>query len=143
MPNVSPQRVACPEHVEGPTLVRQVRHLSFAKPVHFAKPKQNIWGQRELFLGNLRTDDYLEILRQSGLPQHRIRRMPGLDLAIDDKMHLRNRTAPNLVIAFACTRKDTPCGKQQPFELRCKTFHQAASSKRRVSNSNAMGANRI
>ena len=63
-----------------------------------------------------------------------------VDLAIDDKMHLGNRTTPNLVIALACAHEGTSCGMQQPLEFRREALHQAASSKRRVRSSNAMGS---
>lgn len=80
-----------------------------------------------------------KLLRQSCLLQHRIRCVTRFDLAIDDKMNLGNRTAPNLVIPFARSHERAPSREQQPLEFRRETFHQAASSKRRVSSSNAIG----
>ena len=85
------------------------------------------------------TDHYLELLRQSGLLQHCVRRVPGLDFAIDDKVHLGNRAAPDFMIALTSAYEDASSGEQQPLKLRREAFHQTASSNRRVSSSNVMG----
>ena len=55
-----------------------------------------------------------EFFGQSSLLQYSIRGMPGLDFAIDYKMDLSDRAAPDLVITLAISNKQTICSQQQP-----------------------------
>lgn len=40
-------------------------------------------------------------LRDTGLPQHRVGRVPGQDLAVHRKTLLRDRTEPDFMVTFA------------------------------------------
>lgn len=67
------------------------------------------------------------MLRQARLAQYRVSGMPGLNLAIDGKPHVRHWREPNIMIALAGSLKAASGLTQEANQFRCEaTAHSDA-----------------